>query len=524
MEPKLYDNLNFSSDTDIQKIIGEEIIYYSNKVHKYNKFSLRQERNLILTNECLYNLSNKKLKRFLKYKEMLGATFSTQSDEFVIHALEGFDFLFKSEDKLIIIYIIARCYEIITNKSFIICETKNESLKQFVTSKRSKKKDFNNTKLDKKYAIDTRTFIEDNPPPKMGKRRYSEFGLNISNHIKTLEEKKKSFNNKTTIFSLNENIKSVNLDTFEIKGIIGRGIISKVLLCLNKKNKEYYVLKSVLKSNLENNKNENINHNYKYLKDKFTNFYFYFLNNVEFCFQTEEKLYFAFPYIQGELLYNYIRKEKNLDEKKVKYYSAIIALSIKFLHVLNITNNNFSSKNIIIDKDGYLKIIAFHLGNILPLKKDFYNKLLKKYKNEYTAPEIYLNLDINKKSSDWWNLGILMFEMIYGITPFYSESNLELKDAICKKDLIFPNNPKISESCKNLIKQLLNKKYNERLGFKDGFNDIKNHEFFKDFNFNDLSSKKIKDLYKPKINDINNEINNKNKIMFTYEDLAKNEA
>ena len=96
MEPKLYDNLNFSSDTDIQKIIGEEIIYYSNKVHKYNKFSLRQERNLILTNECLYNLSNKKLKRFLKYKEMLGATFSTQSDEFVIHALEGFDFLFKS--------------------------------------------------------------------------------------------------------------------------------------------------------------------------------------------------------------------------------------------------------------------------------------------------------------------------------------------------------------------------------------------------------------------------------------------
>ena len=117
-----------------------------------------------------------------------------------------------------------------------------------------------------------------------------------------------------------------------------------------------------------------------------------------------------------------------------------------------------------------------------------------------------------------------MFEMIYGITPFYSESNLELKDAICKKDLIFPNNPKISESCKNMIKQLLNKKYNERLGFKDGFNDIKNHEFFKDFNFNDLSSKKIKDLYKPKINDINNEINNKNKIMFTYEDLAKNEA
>ena len=87
--------------------------------------------------------------------------------------------------------------------------------------------------------------------------------------------------------------------------------------------------------------------------------------------------------------------EKSLDEKKVKHYSAIIALSIKFLHERKITNNNFSSKNIFIDKDGYLKIIPFHLGKILPLKKDYYDIISLKYYNEYTAPEIYLNLDIN---------------------------------------------------------------------------------------------------------------------------------
>ena len=521
MEPKLYDNLKFSSDKEIKAIIGEEVIYYSNKVYKYNKYSFRQERNLVLTNNCLYNFSKKKLKRDLKYKEMLGITFSNQFNDFVIHALEGFDFLFQSEDKLIIIYIIATCYELIMNKPITLCDTKNESPKKFLTPKGSKKKDPNSTKMDIKYIIDTRTFIEDNPPPKMTKRSLTEYGTNLANLIEFKEEKKKSTNNEMTIFSLNEKIKSINLDDFLIKGVIGRGIISKVMLSLNKKNKNFYVLKSISKSNLVFDKKEK--NNFSNLKKIFSIYYSIFLNNVEFCFQTEEKFYFAFPYIEGELLYNFIKKEKSLDEKKVKHYSAIIALSIKFLHERKITNNNFSSKNIFIDKDGYLKIIPFHLGKILPLRKDYYDIISLKYYNEYTAPEIYLNLDINKKMSDWWNLGILIFEMIYGITPFYSESKKELIPMICTQDVRFPDKPIISESCKNLIKSLLNKKYNERLGFKDGFNDIKKHEFFKGFNFDAISKKKVESPYKPKIIDIKNGNINKNKIMFTYEDLVKNE-
>ena len=71
MEPNLYDHLGFATDKTIQSIIGKEIIYYSNKVQKYNKLSMKQERNLLLTDKCLYNLHNKKVKRSLKYKEML---------------------------------------------------------------------------------------------------------------------------------------------------------------------------------------------------------------------------------------------------------------------------------------------------------------------------------------------------------------------------------------------------------------------------------------------------------------------
>ena len=157
----------------------------------------------------------------------------------------------------------------------------------------------------------------------------------------------------------------------------------------------------------------------------------------------------------------------------------------------------------------------------MPLKKDYLEKISQKYKNEYTPPEIYLNLDINKKICDWWNLGILIFEMIFGITPFYSEINTELKNIICNNELKFPNKPAISESCKDLIKKLLNKNYEERLGYNNDFEDIRNHEFFKDINLNELSDKKIESYYKPEIIDINERIKKK-KMKFTYDDLIKN--
>ena len=517
MEPNIYDHLGFASDKIIQSIIGDEIIYYSNKVHKYNKLSMKQERCLLLTNICLYNLQNKKLKRSLKYIEIIGITYSVQSNEFVIHAKDGFDFHFICEEKLIIIYIIAKCYEKIKNEPIIICEVNDKSLKQFVISKKNKKKDINNTKLNKKYAIDTRTFIEDNPPPKMNKRRFTEYNINNLNFIQDQEEPPKIFNDEA-IFSLDNNTKFINLEDFSIKGIIGRGITNKVMLALCLKNKKYYTIKYLSKINLETDNNEALN---SYLQNKLAKLYYHFLNNVEFCFQTQEKIYFVFPYIEGELLYNHIKQHKNIEENKVKFYGVIIALSIKYLHTIKMTNINISSRNIFINKDGYLKLIPFHKINILPLKKDYSEKISQKYKNEYTPPEIFLNLDIDKKICDWWNLGILIFEMIYGITPFYSEIDTELKNIICNNELKFPNKPLISESCKDLITKLLNKNYEERLGYNNDFDDIRNHEFFKDINFNELSEKKIESFYKPEIIDVNEGIKKK-KLKFNYDDLIKN--
>ena len=110
--------------------------------------------------------------------------------------------------------------------------------------------------------------------------------------------------------------------------------------------------------------------------------------------------------------------------------------------------------------------------------------------------------------------------MIYGIPPFYTDDNKNMNEFIKNNELIFPKNPTISESLKDLIIKLLNKNNEERLGYINDSEEIKKHNFFENFNFNNLLDKKLLGSYIPNISHIED-----NKIIehkYTYEDLIKN--
>ena len=111
--------------------------------------------------------------------------------------------------------------------------------------------------------------------------------------------------------------------------------------------------------------------------------------------------------------------------------------------------------------------------------------------------------------------------MICGVPPFYSYDLNNLSQIIEKNGLKFPTDIQISESLKNLIKKLLDKNPDKRLGNNNDFNEIKNQDFFKDFNFDELLNKKIESPYKPYF-----DINFKNKTFenkYSYEDLSNSE-
>ena len=514
MESLHYDFLSISNDKEILNIIGNEEIYYSNKVLKISSsFSLRQERTLILTSSSIFIFQNKKLKRKLNYEEIRGISFSNQSNELVIHGITDYDLHFLHQDQSLIIFIIIKCYENILKKPLILCEVSEKSLKSYCTTKKDKKKDPNLSRMDEKLSIDTQTYITDNDPNESNKRSYTEsIHGKISSIITPIEETPQTINSNP-IFSNDEKFKCVIFDDFNVIKVVGKGNISKVFLAQNIKDKKYYALKSIPKSYLYNC------YSYKEIVKSIKDLNHPFLINVEYCFDTNERIYFASPYIQGEEMSYHIKNHKNFQEQKVKFYAAILILVIDYLHQKDIFYREFTPNSIIIDKDGYLKVTPFHIEKLLDVKKEILENIDI---NEYTSPEVLEDINtMDIKGGDWWNLGVILFEMIYSVPPFYSNDDEKMKIITNKADLRFPRNITISDNLKDLIKKLLNKNCEERLGYNGGFEEIKKHAFFKGFDFESLLNKTLESPYKPDIGDILDD-NKKIKEIYTYEDLIKN--
>ena len=511
---EVYDNLKWAKDKEILNAIGKEILYYSNKIIKVNHFGLNQERNIILTDEALYNFQKKKKKRKIKYDQIRGITFSKQNQnyEFVVHGNDDeYDYLYQSnsrtERNLILRYII-KFYEEQNGQTLKLCEVNEKSLKNYVTGKKEKKKDKNFSKMDETKKISTKKFLDDNANSNNKKMRTSS-GFSLD------EEKIKDYVpspiKSITIFSKIDSISIAKLEDFKILKILGRGQFGKIYLVYHKQNKLYYAMKSIKKEYLENEKEMDI----IFLQKKILqNLEHPFLIGTILCFESEERIYFIMNLIEGISLFNYMIINKNIPEEQVKLYAAIIGLTIDYLHKNGITYRNIRPDNIIIERDGYLKISDFKMNKLFKLNNNF---LIVEETSEYLAPEQIKSNDDNPQS-DWWSYGIILYELLFGIPPFYNEDDNEIKELILKSELKFPKVSNVSKSAKELIKKLLNKNPESRLGYSKGFDDIKKMDFFKGINFNDLINKKIEPKYKPILGNI---LKDKEKnIEVTYDDLV----
>ena len=148
-------------------------------------------------------------------------------------------------------------------------------------------------------------------------------------------------------------------------------------------------------------------------------------------------------------------------------------------------------ENIVLDKEGYLSITDFGISKFMDSKTHKLEGTLG-----YVAPEVLARRDYSPLS-DFWSLGILIYEMTQGYHPFFNENTGIMKKFIKKKRLIFPHN-KTSTASKDLIGRLLLKDPKKRLGTKGGASVIKQHPWFKNLDWKLLYEKKIKPPYKPK--------------------------
>ena len=479
-----YDFLNFTKDYSIKNnITREEEIQFSDKVKKINKNGWKQDRNILITDKAIYNLKKTELKRRIDYKAIMGITLSKFSDEFVIHCEDiDYDYHYISSRKKIIVEIIAKNYEMIKEEELKLFEIGVKTLNTFVTTKKDKETQQNLSRMPKTGQISVKDYL---------------FGNKSKTDVQSVMKK-----GSKKIKSTFQNIE-VNYADFEIIKIIGRGSVGKIALVKYNNDGKYYVMKSMRKDQLIS---EGISDNVLVERNILIEGQCEFILTLSFFFHTKERIYFITPFIKGGDLFHKLKTEIFLKENLVQFYAAQIAIAIQHLHDLGIAYRDLKPENILIDEDGYIKLCDFGSSIVLQgTEKD--NSFAGSA--EYASPEMITH-DGHTFMTDWWSFGILIYELLYGNTPFYNVDKNRMFDLITTGSLSYPKfiqiegeekprNYKVSDDAKNLINKLLEKDPGTRLGRK-GLNEIKKHPFFSGISFEDLKKKKHKAPFKPTIN------------------------
>jgi protein-serine/threonine kinase len=161
-----------------------------------------------------------------------------------------------------------------------------------------------------------------------------------------------------------------------------------------------------------------------------------FLVGLKFSFQTEKELYFVTDYKSGGELFWHLQKEGRFSEDRARFYIAELVLALEHLHKYNIVYRDLKPENILLDATGHIALCDFGLS-----KPDLTNDQLTNTfcgTTEYLAPEVLLDEKGYGKHVDFWSLGVLLFEMCCGWSPFYAEQTQEMYRLICYGKIRFP--------------------------------------------------------------------------------------
>ena len=490
MENIVHDNLSYANDKEIKDIIKDEQLLLSTNIIKINQYNMSQDRTFLITSAAIYNLKKKDLKRRIVLKDVRGITISSLTDEFVLHGMElEYDYDFVSSERGTILKVLAYAYKNATSTPLKVCLVEDKTLKKYVTVKKEKKKDGTFSRMDETKLIDVQDYFKE-LENKIENLNINKENENANDDQEDAVRRKKRTN---TLYSRHKEVTSVSLDDFKIINVLGRGSFGKVCLVEYKPTKEHYAMKSLKKDVLLDQ-----DHVESTLLEKkiLQTVEHPFLVGMVFCFQTEERIYFIMPFIRGGELFQHLRNFRFFEEDKVRFYAAIIGMGLEHMHSHGIVYRDIKPENILMDEDGYLKIADFGMAKILNNDEKATSFCGTP---EYLAPEIITGEGHNA-TADWWSFGILIYEMLCGIPPFYCDNTEKMYELITKAELRFPKKIQISQNAKDLISQLLIKKQDKRLGSKGGFEEIKKFHFFDSIDFDALYHKKIPAPFKPALN------------------------
>ncbi|XP_030828326.1 protein kinase C delta type isoform X1 [Strongylocentrotus purpuratus] len=284
-------------------------------------------------------------------------------------------------------------------------------------------------------------------------------------------------------------VQKYSIDDFMLQKVLGKGSFGKVMLAEQKGTKKYFAIKALKKEVvLEDDDIECTMVERHVLGLAWAH---PFLTHLYCTFQSKEHLFFVMEYLNGGDLMFHIQSSLRFEEKRARFYAAEIICGLQFLHKRGIIYRDLKLDNVLLDRDGHIKIADFGMckQNITGETKasTFCGT------PDYIAPEI-LKGQKYAASVDWWSFGVLLYEMLIGQSPFHGEDEDQLFDCILHDAPHFPR--WLTKDAHSCLIQLLERTPEVRLGVKG---DVRAHQFFKSIDFEKLERRELPPPFKPKI-------------------------
>lgn len=325
----------------------------------------------------------------------------------------------------------------------------------------------------------------------------------LNSHIGEIKIPKSAVNSNNRNYSSNSiRVTDVQVgpQSFEKLKLLGKGDVGKVYLVREKATKNLYAMKILNKKEMVERKKikrvlaeqgilETANHP--------------FIVSLYHSFQSEDHLYLCMEYCMGGEFFRALqtRRMKCINENDAKFYAAEVTAALEYLHLMGFIYRDLKPENILLHQSGHIMLSDFDLSKqsdnaanptfISSTKSSTHlpqldtNACINGFRTnsfvgteEYIAPEVIWGKG-HTSAVDWWTLGIFIYEMLFGITPFKGSSRNQTFSNILKNEIQFPDYNQISSNCKNLIKKLLIKDETKRLGSHSGASEVKSHAFFK---------------------------------------------
>lgn len=296
--------------------------------------------------------------------------------------------------------------------------------------------------------------------------------------------------------------KKIGLNDFERLKLIGVGGVGHVYLVRLKGTNQLYAMKTCRKADMEK---QNKIKRALTEREVLATADHPFISTLYYSFQSNTQLCFIMQYCAGGEFYRFIQRQpmKCLLEEQVKFYASEVLLALEYLHLKGFIYRDLKPENILMHATGHVLLTDFDLSKHAtnPVQPKIVTKIYSGGTGvvsepdlitnsfvgteEYLAPEVIRGTGHNA-TVDWWTFGILIYEMLYGFTPFKGKNQAETFQKIQKTNVVsFPPHPRgkdheVSKTLKQLLKALLTVDRNKRLGAVGGATDIKDHPFFKD--------------------------------------------